>query len=411
MARPPSKPPSPSSKPSSSSSRRRRKRPSGAAAPVPPPAPAAKVRPEPPFEIFLAGPPGLEAPLADEARALGFADAAEVPGGVTFQGGWPEVWRANLWSRGATRVLVRLAEFRALHLAQLDKRSRRVDWAAVLGTGRKVSVETVCRKSKIYHAGAASQRIETAIREALGEGDGPPLKIMARIEDDLCTLSLDSSGAALHKRGTKQAVGKAPMRETLAALFLRQCGYDGREPVFDPMCGSGTFPLEAAEIAMGLAPGRNRSFAFESLPEFDGDAWAGMRQAAGQGATDLRFGGSDRDPGAVKMATENAERAGLGAVVSFRQAAVSEAERPDGPPGLVMINPPYGARIGERKLLFGLYGALGEMLKTRFSGWRVGLVTTDGGLAKATGLPWLPPGPPVPHGGLKIRLYRTDPLP
>ncbi|OWU70608.1 RNA methyltransferase [Marinibacterium profundimaris] len=378
------------------------------------------MRPEPPFDIFLAGPPGLEHVLTEETRALGFADAAEVPGGVTLRGGWPEVWRVNLLSRGATRVLVRLAEFRAMHLAQLDKRVRRVDWMSILGEGRQVQVETVCRKSKIYHAGAATQRIETAIREALGEAAGggetdsraPKLKIMARIEDDLCTLSLDTSGAPLHMRGTKQAVGKAPLRETLAALFLRQCGYDGREPVYDPMCGSGTFPLEAAEIALGLAPGRSRGFAFESLPDFDPGIWAAMRAAAGQGARpDFRFGGSDRDPGAVSMAAENAARAGLDGLVSFRQCPVSEAAPPDGPPGLVMINPPYGARIGDRKLLFGLYGALGEGLKTRFRGWRVGLVTTDGGLAKATGLPWLPTGVQVPHGGLKIRLYRTDPLP
>lgn len=394
-----------------SSSRRRRKRPSSAAPAVAPPAPATPTRPEPPFEIFLSGTPGLEDVLAEEARGAGFADAVAVPGGVTLQGGWPEVWRANLLLRGATRVLVRLAEFRALHLAQLDKRVRRVDWAAVFGPGRAVTVETTCRKSKIYHAGAATQRIETAIREAMGEGTGEPLQIRARIEDDLCTLSLDSSGEPLHRRGTKLAVGKAPMRETLAASFLRQCGYDGREPVYDPMCGSGTFVIEAAEIAMGLAPGRARAFAFETLPDFDAEAFAAMRAGVTPRETALRFVGSDRDAGAVKMATENADRAGVGGIVEIRHCSVSEARPPEGPAGLVMINPPYGARIGNKKMLFALHGALGETLKTHFRGWRVGLMTTDNALARATGLPWLPPGPPIPHGGLKIRLYRTDPLP
>lgn len=387
--------------------RSRKKKPTAEVAP--PPAPVIH-RPEPPFEIFLSGTPGLEAVLCDEARSLGFAEAAGVPGGVVVRGGWPDVWRLNLLCRGATRVLVRLAEFRVLHLAQLDKRTRRVDWASVLGTGCKIEVETTCRKSKVYHDGAASQRIKAAIAEAVGEGDGPALQIRARIEDDLCTISLDSSGAPLHRRGIKQAVGKAPMRETLAAQFLWACGYDGREPVYDPMCGSGTFVIEAAEIAAGLAPGRARSFAFEDLPGFDAEAFSVMRSSGEVVPPKVCYMGSDRDPGAVSQARDNAERAGLSDWVEIRHCPVSEAEPPEGPPGLVMVNPPYGERIGNRKLLFALYGALGERLKSEFRGWRVGLVTTDGGLARATGLPWLPPGPPIPHGGLKVRLYRTDPL-
>lgn len=395
--------------------RRRSKSKSTAPAAAPPQAAPIPIASEP-FEIFLSGTPGLEAALVAEARALGFAGARELPGGAVFSGGWPDVWRANLWCRGATRILVRIASFRALHLAQLDKRARRIDWPALLPPGLAVAVETTCRKSRIYHGGAASQRVKAAIRDALGPaGDSDdPLQVKVRIEDDLCTISVDTSGAPLHKRGAKQAVGKAPMRETLAALFLRECGYQGDEPVFDPMCGSGTFPLEAAEIALGLAPGRNRGFAFQRFAPFDAAAWEGLvteAMSAAAGGTDLRFTGSDRDQGAVQMATANAERAGLAAVTAFQRAPVSEASPPDGPPGLVMINPPYGARIGDRKLLFGLYGALGETLKARFSGWRVGFVTSDGGLAKATGLPDLRAGPPIPHGGLKIRLYQAGPLP
>lgn len=363
------------------------------------------------FDIFLSCAPGLEPMLAEEALAAGFADPKPVPGGVETRGGWPEVWRANLEMRGATRVLARVGSFRAMHLAQLDKRARKFPWAEVLSANVPVKVEATCRASRIYHAGAAAERIARAIAEELGapQGDGG-IKVMARIEDDLCTISLDTSGELLHIRGHKQSVGKAPLRETLAALFLRAAGFDGREPVVDPMCGSGTFPIEAAEIAAGLKPGRSRSFAFESLPSFDPAAWAAMREAPPPATSRLMAFGSDRDAGAVAGARANAERAGVAAWCDFRQHAVSDLTPPDGPPGLVMVNPPYGARIGNRQVLFGLYGALGKTLMARFHGWRVGLVTSDDGLARATGLPFLPPGPLVDHGGLKIRLHRTAPL-
>ena len=375
------------------------------------------------FEIFLAVPPGLEPTLAEEARALGFPAPAVVPGAVTFQGGWPDVWRANLRLRGATRVLARIGAFRVLHLAQLDKRARKFDWAAVLRPDVPVRVEVTCKASKIYHAGAAKQRIETALRETLGvtvltgpavedAADAPPeIRLKARIEDDLCTFSIDTTGISLHKRGHKQAMAKAPLRETLAALFLRQCGYDGREPVVDPMCGSGTFVIEAAEIALGLPPGRARDYAFETLANFDVPSWDILKNPAPARDTSLRFYGSDRDAGAIRAATANAARAGVDGIAHFHCHAISDLPRPDGPPGLVMVNPPYGARIGERKLLFALYGALGKTLSERFRGWRVGLVTSDPALAKATALPFLPPAPPVSNGGLKVTLYRTAPLP
>ena len=242
------------------------------------------------FEIFLACAPGLEPLLRDEAREAGFARPACVPGGVTFQGGWAEVWRANLVLRGASRVLARIGAFRAMHLAQLDKRARKMDWGAVLRRDVPVKVDATCRKSRIYHAKAAVQRVEGALTAAGITVDAKAtLVLRARIEDDLCTFSVDTSGELLHKRGHKPGVGKAPMRETLAALFLRAAGYDGAMPVVDPMCGSGTFVIEAAEIALGLAPGRSRSFAFEQLASFDPAAWAAMKEAAIPRDTALRF--------------------------------------------------------------------------------------------------------------------------
>jgi putative N6-adenine-specific DNA methylase len=362
--------------------------------------------------IFLVAPPGLEAVLAEEAREAGFAGVAAVAGGVTARGGWPEVWRANLVLRGASRVLVRLGAFRALHLAQLDRRARRFPWNATLRPDVPVRVEATSTRSRIYHAGAAAQRIEAAIRDSLGApiARDAPVGVKVRIDDDLCTISIDTSGDPLHKRGHKQAVGKAPMRETLAALFLRQCGYRGTEPVVDPMCGSGTFVIEAAEIAAGLAPGRSRRFAFEELATFDAVAWQRLRMRPAASTPSLRFLGADRDAGAIRMSEASAARAGVAELIDFRRQAISDLARPEGPPGLVIVNPPYGARIGERPLLHGLYAALGRTLAERFAGWRVGIVTSEPALARATGLPLEPAGPPVPHGGLKVRLCVAGPL-
>lgn len=171
----------------------------------------------------------------------------------------------------------------------------------------------------------------------------------------------------------------------------------------------GTFVIEAAEIAAGLAPGRSRGFAFQQLASFDPAAWAAMTPTAGPLPPPM-FHGFDRDAGAIANATANAARAGLAAACHFARQPVSDLTPPDGPPGLVIVNPPYGARIGNRQALFGLYGALGKTLKQHFTGWKVGIVTSDGGLAQATGLPFVEQTPPIPHGSLKIKLYRTEPL-
>jgi putative N6-adenine-specific DNA methylase len=374
------------------------------------------------FEIFLVTAPGLESALCAEARAAGFRAPKAVKGGVTVTGGWPEVWRANLEIRGASHVFARIAEFRALHLAQLDKRARKLAWGEFLRKDVPFRVEASCKHSRIYHQRAAAQRIENAIKDQLGAPLSPDaeLCVKARIEDDLCTLSVDTSGESLHKRGHKEAVAKAPMRENLAALFLRQCGYDGTEPVVDPMCGSGTFVIEAAEIAAGLKPGRSRHFAFEQLAGFDAAAWQRLKGADGRkgkgsgsdgSGSAVRFYGSDRDAGAIQMSRANAERAGVAAMTEFRQHAISDLVAPEGSPGLVIVNPPYGGRVGDRKALYPLYNALGQTLRSRFAGWRVGLVTNDASLAAATGLPFAPPAGSVSHGGISVTLFLTGPLP
>jgi len=364
------------------------------------------------FEIFLVATPGLEGPLCAEARANGFK-AKTVAGGVTLKGGWSDVWRANLQLRGPTRIMARIDSFHVTHLSQLDKRARRVPWHQVLKRNKPFRVEASCKSSKIYHSGAAAQRIERAIVEELGAqpADDAAVCIKVRIEDDLCTISVDTSGESLHKRGHKQAVAKAPMRETMAAMFLRQCGFDGTQPVLDPMCGSGTFVIEAAEIASGLQPGRSRKFAFEDLASFEPKVWQSMRAEASPLSPSVKFYGSDLDPGAIRMSNANAERAGVAAITEFHQCGVEELTAPEGPPGIVIVNPPYGDRIGQKGPLRQLYRSLGQTLLTRFSGWRVGLITNEAKLAEATGLPFSLTAEPVLHGGLRITLFRTGPLP
>ena len=362
-----------------------------------------------PGVVFLVAQPGLEAPLAAEAAVLGFADVRAVPGGVEIAGGLAEAARANRTLRCAVRVLWRVASFRALHLAQLDKRARKLPWGDWLRPDVPVRVEAVCRTSKIYHDKAAVQRIAGAITAAgiVVASDGP-VTVKARIEDDLCTMSIDTSGEPLHRRGHKTFVGKAPLRETMAAGFLWQMGFDGSQAVVDPMCGSGTIVLEAAEIAAGLVPGRSRDFAFEKLISGGSEGLCPSRSPEYLESKDggVRFFGFDRDDGAIRGARGNAERAGIAGVCRFERQAVSDLMPPEGmAPGIVLTNPPYGARIGERKLLFAVYGALGATLRARFSGWQVGIVTPDRGLAQATGLTLEPVGP-VDHSGTKVWLWQ-----
>lgn len=364
------------------------------------------------FEIFLATSPGLEGLLYDEVRSKGFNQAKAIAGGVTIMGGWPEVWRANLWVRGASRVLARIDSFKVLHLAQLDKRAREAPWGDIFYLGTPFRVEVSCSKSRIYHDGAAAERIERAMSETLKlkPSQDAEITVMVRIHQDICTISVDTSGELLHKRGFKESVNKAPMRENMAALFLQQCGYKGTEPVFDPMCGSGTFVIEAAEIAMRLNPGRARHFAFEQFLNFDLAAWEKMRNVERKGSPDFHFYGSDRDEGAVRMSGENAARAGVEKFTEFQQRTISDITPPTSVPGLVIINPPYGTRIGDKKQLMPLYQTLGKVLRARFSGWRIGLITTDTALAKATSLPFVPTTEPVQHGGLRVNLFRTESL-
>lgn len=379
------------------------------------------------FEIFLTTPPGLEPYLLQEVQEAGFKrpvrrSAKSVRGGVLLLGDWHAVWWANLTLRGASKVLVRCGGFRAFHLAQLDKRARKYPWGEILGKGHKIKVEAFTnRKSKIYHAGAAVERIERAISEefdasvaaSMAEAD---IVIKARIDDNNVEFSIDSSGEGLHKRGHKQAMGKAPLRETMAASILRACEYDGTETVVDPMCGSGTFLIEAAEIAGHKMAGRSRNFAFEKLASYDADIVQTIREHWQEKPITQKFYGSDRNVNVIGFAAANAKRAGVAKSCDFSPKPITALECPTNEngerigSGLVIVNPPYGARVGKKNDLFALYQSFGNVMRERFVGWRIGMITTEDKLAKATQLPFLPTGEPIAHGGLRVKLYRTAPL-
>jgi putative N6-adenine-specific DNA methylase len=360
--------------------------------------------------LFLTCPPGLEPQLLEEAREIGLPGPRAVEGGVEAQGGWEGVRRANLRARIATRVLARLAAFPAPGFPALIAGLREVPWADHLPARLPVRIDASARGSRAAHGGAvarhAAEALERAgLRPGRG-GEAEALRLVVRLDRDICTVSLDPSGAPLHLRGFRTRIGPAPLRETLAAGFLRAAGFRGGEPVLDPMCGAGTLPIEAAEIDAGLRPGRARPFAFERLPSHDAARWAALRAsdaaAASGGRAEMR--GADRDAGAIRMATANAEASGVAARCTFAQAPISALAPPGGPPGLLIVNPPYGARLGRGDPLQGLYAALGRAAGG-LGGWRVALIASDDRLARATGL-GLAPGPWVPHGGLRVRLWQ-----
>ena len=369
------------------------------------------------MDLFAVAAPGTEPLLERELAALGIAGRA-APGGVELRGDAGTIRRVNLESRLASRLLLRLGSFRTLHLNELEKLAGKLDVAPFLRTDEPLAVRATCRKSKIYHSGAAEERVQRALAKklradlapaqgSLDEDDAPPQTVLVRFEHDVCTISLDTSGAHLHKRGYRLETAKAPMRETLAAALLAEAGYRGDEAFVDPLCGSGTFAIEAALMATRTAPGRLRSFAFERWPSHDARAMRVLRQEADarQRPAPAPIVASDRDEGAVAAARRNAERAGVS--IDVRHQALSDS-RPPAPTGLMLANPPYGARIGDARRLRDLYAALGKLAGRQYAQWTVGFVTTDPRLAQASGIAFTRTSPVLPHGGLKVKLYLRD---
>lgn len=369
------------------------------------------------MELFAVAPPGIEALLERELAALGIQGRA-VPGGVELRGDAATVRRVNLESRLASRLLLRLGRFETLHLNELEKLTAKLDVAPFLRADEPLAVRATCRKSRIYHSGAAEERVHRALARKfridlapahadLDEDDAPPQTVLVRFDHDVCTLSLDTSGAHLHKRGYRLETAKAPLRETLAAALLAEAGYQGDVAFVDPLCGSGTFAIEAASIATRSAPGRLRSFAFERWPSHDPRALRLLRDAAEarRRPAPAPIVASDRDEGAVRAARRNAERAQV--AIDVRHHALSDS-RPPGSQGLLLTNPPYGARVGDPVRLRDLYATLGKLANRQYEEWTVGFVTTDPRLAQASGLAFTRSTPPLPHGGLRVKLYLRD---
>lgn len=394
--------------------------------------------PSPRFQVFAPTAPGLEAITAGELNALGVRGRQEV-GGVAFGGDLDRIYLANLWLRTASRVVVRLGQFHASTFYELERRSKKLPWLDFLPEKGSVEVRVTCRKSKLYHsdavaervlsaiAGAASRNIELRDGSALGDENGeeeederasgrpalgPTQLFIVRIVDDQCEISADSSGELLHRRGYRKEVAKAPLRETLAAAMVLASGRRRSEPLLDPMCGSGTIPIEAALIARGIAPGLKRDFQFMNWPTFDRGLWNDMLGKARSSVTNpsLDFRGADRDAGAITAAMRNAERAGVAGDLRFSVASLSgsiaEIEDVADGEGWILTNPPYGVRVGESKDLRDLYATLGTALKTKRR-WRIGILTSDAVLAAQMRLP-LRPRFATSNGGIPVNFLVSE---
>ncbi|HOX21183.1 MAG TPA: hypothetical protein PLI70_09670 [Gemmatimonadales bacterium] len=377
--------------------------------------------------------PGLEHLTAAELRSIGAAVNATEPGGVSFEAAPGILYAANLHVRTASRIVVRVGQFHAASFAELEKEARRVPWARWIAPGGAVHFRVTSRKSRLYHQDAVAERLEGAVLGAIpgahavrAPSDADALdddvtslpgvqRFLVRIVDDELTLSVDSSGALLHRRGYRLASAKAPIRETLAAAMLLAMEWDGTVPLVDPLCGSGTIPIEAALLARRIPPGWRRRFAFERWPEFKPTVWEYVRGEAEKeilARAAVPIVAADRDAGAVEACTANAERAGVSGDVTIRCAALtatlSEPEIAALPPGLVLTNPPYGVRVGERGRLRDLYASLGNALRGPLAGWSLGFVASDAPLAAAAGLP-LSAVLDTETGGLAIRLHCWGP--
>ena len=352
--------------------------------------------------FFAVTAPGLKQVATRELLDLGLAptqEQGEPPaGGVAFEGRLADLYRANLHLRSANRVLLRLGQFYAAAFSELRKKASRLPWERWLTPGRAISLRVTCHKSRLYHSGGVAERVAAAIQERLGQdislqpfdqgsAEALPQLVLVRLEHDLCTISLDSSGVSLHRRGYRLATAKAPLRETLAAGILLASGWDGSASLWDPFCGSGTILIEAAWLALGLAPGRLRRFAFMDWPGYDPQRWQQLLEQAESRVkgNPPQIWGSDRDAGAVEMAQANAARAGVDGIVRFSQAAISAAQAPPRP-GWVVSNPPYGQRVSAGKDLRDLYARLGDVLRAQCPAWPVTLLTSDPRLLGATRL-------------------------
>lgn len=370
--------------------------------------------------------PGLEQLTAAELRSIGLVPGTIEPGGVEFTTDEAGVFDANLRLRTASRVLVRIAQFRATAFHELERLARGVPWESFVAGSGVARLRVTCRKSRLYHSDGVAERVAGAIERRVpgvmiagsardadddpdaGDGATDAQLFLVRFANDVCTVSADSSGELLHRRGYRLATAKAPMRETLAAAMLQASGYDGMQPLLDPMCGAGTLAIEAALIARGIAPGASRTFSCEHWPDAPARKIAERRAAALAEALPRAAApivASDRDAGAADATLANALRAGVSGDIEVRRGALSGIVPPRGN-GLLITNPPYGARLSPAADVRNLYAQLGNVARTKCQGWTVAFLSADRAMDAQLKLP-LTELLRFRNGGIPVHLVRA----
>lgn len=360
-------------------------------------------------QLFAATAPGLEGVCASELTALGVPGVKAVAGGVEFCGALRELYLANLWLRTASRVVARLGEIRCRDFPTLYRKSLRLPWGRYVKPGTRLQVRVTSRRSRLQHTERIADTLNDAMVKALGgvdaEESGPEQLLIVSVEDDVFRLSLDSSGELLHRRGYRQDIGPAPLRETLAAGILMLLGWQGDRPLFDPMCGSGTFLIEGALLALQKPPGAQRKFAFMDWPRYRPGLWQALLLEAAKKEKDSCpvLAGADRDAAVLEAARRNAGRAGIEKHLSFQALELSQHSSPPSSPGLVLSNPPYGTRLGQGEVE-DIYCSLGRVYREVLPGWHRAFLCPESRLAKTIGLS-LKQIASLQNGGIRVGLY------
>ncbi len=342
---------------------------------------------------------GIETVLAGELRELGAAEVEPGRGGVSFAGDKALLYRANLWLRTAIRVLKPVLEFPVTSTDELYDAIHSMDWSQYLTPDHTLAVDCNVRDSHITHSHYAALRTKDAICDQFVERcgrrpsvdvDEPMAGLNLHIYRDEAVLSLDSSCESLHKRGYRSILVKAPLNEALAAALVLLTGWRGDTAFVDPLCGSGTLPIEAAWIALHRPPGlTRRRFGFQGWMDFDIQLWTELRDEARRGILkqlQAPIAGSDVRRDAITFSINNARAAGIGHLVHFERKDVRDFQPPEGPPGVIVCNPPYGERVGEEKELRELYKMLGDVFRQRCAGWTAYVFTGNAALARQIGM-------------------------
>ncbi|OGA33874.1 MAG: DNA methylase [Betaproteobacteria bacterium RIFCSPLOWO2_12_FULL_64_23] len=366
-------------------------------------------------KLFASCPRGLENPLAAELAGFGASAAQAVAGGVAFEGDTRVIYRANLGSRIATRVLLRLFTLPYRSEEDIYRAAYEVDWPQQFDVGRSIRVYLTAQRCPLKSLDFLTLRIKDAVcdrfRSAVGsrpnvDTRAPEARIHAFLDATQFTLYLDTSGEPLFKRGARAAAGAAPLKENLAAGILRLAGWQPGTALLDPMCGGGTFLVEAAQIALDIAPGSARSFGFEKLKSFDAALWQELRaeaEARRKPLEQLPIYGSDLYGDTLKLAQANLRAAGLEQAVQLKQANALEISAP-AESGVLVTNPPYGERMGEQQELAEFYPKFGDALKQKFAGWNCYILSADMNLPKLIRLQ-VSRRTPLYNGALECRLF------